>query len=151
MTRIFLAHSSSADPKELRAQAGKLLDLLQEKFKTKGDAYPTLQVVLGREDHRRHWAGNWEAWQASIVDRQDFMTGHPVYSIFVVPDGFCGRATAGILNRALKVNRPVMWWDGESRLERVSAIHMDDPDDWSSGFRVDRGVDNEDRASEPAE
>jgi len=143
MTRIFLAHSSSADPKELSAQAGKLLDLLQERFKAKGNSSPDLQVVLGREDHRRHWAGNWEAWQANIVDRQDFMTGRPVYSLFVVPDGFCGRATAGILKRALESDRPVMWWDGEAHLEKVSAIHMDDPDDWSSGFRVDRGGSNE--------
>lgn len=136
LVRVFYAHSSATDPQELREQAGKLLDTLQARFKARGVS-PDLQVVLGREDHRRHWCGNWDAWQDSIISRQDFMTGQPVYSLFIVPDSICGRATAGIIRQAIAAQRSVMWWDGKDKLQKVHSIEMDDPDNWTSGFRVE--------------
>ena len=95
-------------------------------------------VVLGINDHIKNWKGNWEEWQKDVVHRVNFVTKKPVYDLFITGGDTCGRATAGILREALSAGKPVFWWDGNGKLERVTGVVTFDPEDWQHGWRFER-------------
>ena len=134
MLRVFFAHPSSMDQKTIESTTKELRKKIEEKFLyTQGHA-PAIRVVAGRDDHMRHWKGDWVKWQDGVLTRKDSMTGKPLYGMFITCGERCGRATAHILSGALK-DRPVFNWDGE-RLCGVSSVEMLDGEDWSNGFLV---------------
>tara|TARA_R110000824_G_scaffold3120_4_gene14409 strand:+ start:4023 stop:4496 length:474 start_codon:yes stop_codon:yes gene_type:complete len=136
MIRVFFAHPSSMDQKAIEVSMKELRAAIERKFlATKGNA-PAIRVVSGRNDHARHWKGDWERWQSGVLSRKDSMTGQPLYSMFVTIGDRCGRATASILRGALS-DRPVFTWDGE-RLCGVSSVEIFDEEDWTTGFRIQK-------------
>jgi hypothetical protein len=133
--RVFYAHPSSEDSATTKTRVEFLRGLLQMKINgTFGeDNAPKVIVVPGRRDHAKNWRGDWEHWQHQVVHRSNAITGKPVYSIFVCPEGRCGRATANILGMALTKGRPVFSC-GLGVLNKIDRIHVIDSEDWVSGY-----------------
>lgn len=99
------------------------------------DTSDHIRVVPGREDFQKNAHGDWDSWQANVVMRTDFMTGKPVYDLFVTTGDTCGKATAAILKMALLEGKSVFKWvDGS--LERVGDVVVEDPEDWATGYRL---------------
>ena len=138
---VFYAHPAGDSPRSIEQDRQKLLESLRERFhKQLGAKSPKVSVTSGRKEHRMTWAGDWERWQKQVVTRKHAMTGDIRYHMFVVPGDTCGRATAAILDHALKANRKVVVWNKETgKLHRVKGVQPFDPDDWTSGFRAVTG------------
>tara|TARA_R100000808_G_scaffold10092_1_gene27145 strand:+ start:6249 stop:6707 length:459 start_codon:yes stop_codon:yes gene_type:complete len=99
------------------------------------DTSDHIRVVSGREDFEKNAHGDWDAWQTGIVTRKDFMTGKPVYDLFIATGDTCGKATAAILKMALLENKAVFKW-AENSLERIGDVIVEDPEDWANGYRL---------------
>mgnify|MGYP003147580589 CR=1 FL=1 len=136
--RVFYAHSSGDPLKDIEESKKQIKALITEKIITEKGYAPAVNVVSGRDDHRRHWRGDWAAWQESVLARKNALTGEPVYSMFVIKSEYCGKATANILGAALTMQRPVFYWDGNGAFSRIQRIDVQDPENWTMGFRVCR-------------
>ena len=115
MVRVFYAHGSNEDPKDIKRETLALREFLKPKFQS-GEI---IVVVPGRRDFAANFTGDWSAWTNGVVSRKSIVTGEPVYKIFITPNETCGRATAQLLNTALDSKRAVFHWDREDALERV--------------------------------
>jgi hypothetical protein len=133
MKRIFFAHTAQATPEEVRDNCKRLKGLL---VNLGGNEHETFKVIPGRADHQSHFRGDWESWQKDVVNRTNATTGEPVYDMFIVLGKTCGRATAGIMERAIELTRPCLRWDGQEVLDAVAEVIMADPDDWQSGWKL---------------
>lgn len=105
---IFLAHRKGIPEDVLELQRQQLLIMLAA-AKAHG-----VDVVLGLEDAADEtfgiaaWQGQngnpWDLWIQSVIER---------YSTFVIPDFIVGRATAGMIEGALKKGAVVLYWNEE--------------------------------------
>mgnify|MGYP003149320088 CR=1 FL=1 len=132
-TRAFFAHPASMQEDDIWDACIDIRDFIATK--QGADTSDHIRVVSGRDDFQKNAHGDWDAWQAGVVIRQDFMTGKPVYDLFITTGDTCGKATASILKMALLEKKPVFnWTDGA--LERIDDIVVDDPEDWATGYRI---------------
>lgn len=154
MVRVFYAHSRNCE--NVTERSLELTRVIAEKYVAAGKNKPSVQVVPGREDHRRHFKGDWDSWQESVVTRLDSITRKPVYDMFVVDHERCGRATANIIGAALTQGKAVFIWaplEAQRRqswldqhgpfLDRVVRVQVVDPEDWTGGFSLWSAFKNE--------
>ena len=136
--RVFYAHPSGEPPEEILKAKKKVHSLIIDKMIRERGSAPAVKVVAGRDDYKRHWKGDWTLWQESVITRKDAITGKPVYDAFITKNATCGRATANILGAAIVSGRPVFFWDGEDGFVRVKSVAVEDPEDWTDGYRICR-------------
>jgi len=156
MVRVFLAHPKSWQRPYINSRILALSDLLVDKYSAYGKDKADVRIVSGRDDHQRHFRGDWTAWQENVTTRKDAITGRVVYDFFVVSETRIGRATANILGAALAQKRGVFLWDctehakhargprlsadpappTEKKLRRVERIDVLDSEDWVRGFKL---------------
>ena len=132
--RVFYATKKDAneyDSEELRARIQTtLLAHLPEKAVT---------VVGALTDYEERFAqyGTWEGWQLDVATGVRFNDRQPRYHMFIVTDREIGRATAAILQGALELRKPVLFFEvGARALHHVRGVSTDDSDDWKGGWRV---------------
>tara|TARA_R100001594_G_scaffold24461_1_gene48005 strand:+ start:17154 stop:17606 length:453 start_codon:yes stop_codon:yes gene_type:complete len=133
--RIFFAHAGSCSLPEIKFLVRRLESVLVERALDGGES-PSFRIVPGRLDHQKNWRGNWDSWTHGVATRKNATTGKHVYDAFVVNQRDCGRATASILREALRLGRPVFFWDGEDLLNKTTGIQTIDSEDWTGGWKV---------------
>jgi len=155
MVRVFLAHPKSWQRPYTNNRILALSDLLVNKYSAYGKDKTSVRIVSGRDDHQRHFRGDWTAWQENVTTRKDAITGRVVYDFFVASEARVGRATANILGAALAQKRSVFLWDCTDHrkhalgprlpenpeplveeLCRVERIDVLDSEDWIRGFKL---------------
>lgn len=136
--RIFYAHSSSDSPKDIGETAKRIKSLVTDKLILVHGNAPAVHVVAGRDDHKRHWKGDWKIWQESVTERKSAISGKSVYDMFVVKITTCGRATAEILGKAISQKKSVFFLGENNKFIKVVGVNVYDPEDWSNGFRIVR-------------
>lgn len=145
MVRVFYAHSRNCE--NVPGKCLELARVIVDKYVSAGKNRPNVRVVPGREDHKKHFRGDWAAWQESVATRLDSITRKPVYDMFIVDQERCGRATANIIGAALTQEKAVFIWtpletqreqssldEHGPSLDRVVRIQVVDPEDWAGGF-----------------
>ena len=136
---VFYAHPSNDPALTIQKERKELCELLTKRFHEKVGAYmsPNISVTSGRTEHKHTFTGDWERWQRGVIKRKHATTGDIRYHMFVVPSKACGRATASILEMALREGRKVCLWDRETeKISKVYRVESFDPEDWTAGFRV---------------
>lgn len=135
--RVFFAHPKSMPDDEIdRWQHG-----IAGIFKDAG--YSSVDVVAGRDDFNKYSmsAGSFTAWAREVAQRRDMGTGKPVYGAFVSVNAYVGRATADILDGALRIGTPVVYVepkeDGSTETHAVRGVVVVDPDDYLKGWCLD--------------
>lgn len=117
MPRFFLAHPKD-EPKADRL-AEDLADLLRVEHKL------VVEVITGAKDYEQnfHRYGGWDGWTASVATGNEYRgtsLGPRFDAIVVSPDVLIGKATASIVNMALKMRKPVYFYDGGKKLSAVA-------------------------------
>jgi len=135
--RAFFAHPSGMDEDAIWDACIDIRDIIAKKQGM--DTMDHIRVISGREDFQSNFRGNWEDWQTGVITRQNSMTGKPVYDVFITGSTILGRATAGLLNTALQAEKPVFHWTGDPDVpfERIAKIVIEDPEDWTHGYRIE--------------
>lgn len=72
-------------------------------------AYGPADVVLARDDYAANFTrcGGWDGWSIDVASGIDPVSREPRYHAYVVPSARVGKATAAILDRALRLGKPV--------------------------------------------
>lgn len=133
--RVFYAHSSSESEEETKSQCQKIKELIVKRGESKGREL-SVSIVPGRADFRANCRGDWDAWAKGIISRDHAITREPFYDLIIVPSKYVGRATAQIVDRAVRVGRPVFLLD-DGPLQRITQVYPYDPDDWQGGYRCE--------------
>lgn len=135
--RIFYAHPSGEDAKTIANQSIRIRELVHAKGERVGKDLK-VSIISGRDDFRINCRGDWNVWAKSIVSREHAITRKPYYDFIVVPGTTVGRATAQIVDKAVRAGRPVfLLSQNEERLERITQVYPFDVDDWQGGFRCE--------------
>jgi len=71
MVRVFLAHPKSWQRPYTNNRILALSDLLVNKYSAYGKDKTSVRIVSGRDDHQRHFRGDWTAWQENVTTRKD--------------------------------------------------------------------------------
>jgi len=97
----------------------------------------TTQVVDSLEWFRTQFPrhNDWDAWVWETVTGKSYATRKPHFDAYVVVGSRLGKASAGIVNLALRNQKPVFCLT-DSRIAAVSAITSLDADDMASGWAV---------------
>ena len=137
--RIFYAHPSGEDAKSIAQASIRIRELVRAKGENAGKDLK-VSVISGRDDFRINCRGDWSVWAKSVVRREHAITRKPYYDFVVIPGTTVGRATAQIVDVAVRSGRPVFLLgtnQGQDRLERVTQVYPFDVDDWQGGFRCE--------------
>mgnify|MGYP003641878585 CR=1 FL=1 len=138
--RAFYAHPSGEDAKSIARVSISIRKLVRARGELAGKDLK-VSVISGRDDFRINCRGDWGIWAKSVVKRQHAITRKPYYDFFVVPGECVGRATAQIVDYAIKSGRPVFLIKdkGEegAKLERITQVYPYDVEDWQGGFRCE--------------
>tara|TARA_R100000152_G_C6613863_1_gene66846 strand:- start:72 stop:527 length:456 start_codon:yes stop_codon:yes gene_type:complete len=141
MIRIFYAHASGDDSDVIAQGCAGIKELVRAKGERAGKDVK-VTVVPGRDDFRAHCRGDWDVWAKSVVHREHAITRKPFYDLIVIPTPYVGRATAQIVNVAIRAGRPVFLLsnnsEGNSSLERITQVYPYDIDDWQGGYRCEK-------------
>jgi len=78
-------------------------------------------------------SGSWESWIWDTVCGRDFSTREPHFKGYVVMGESLGKAGAGIVQLAMRMNKVVLSYDGEI-LSVVSGITSDSEEEFGSWF-----------------
>lgn len=132
--RLFLAHSISHSDNEI------------EQFKSDIRAIfafadmPDVEIVEGREDFKANFAtaGGWRGWPHDVVTRRDYLTQDYVYTAFVVPGLWMGKATGQMLEYAAERGRPIFSL-GDDGLRAVTKVSLFDSQDAKTGWKAEVG------------
>tara|TARA_R100001082_G_scaffold110514_1_gene90648 strand:- start:3412 stop:3882 length:471 start_codon:yes stop_codon:yes gene_type:complete len=135
LIRIFYAHPSGEDTETISQNSIRIQELIRAKGERAGKDLK-VSVVPGHEDFRIHCRGDWNVWTKSVVKREHAITRKPYYDFIVVPGTTVGRATAQIVDLAVRAGRPVFLLSDE-KLERITQVYPFDVDDWQEGFRCE--------------
>ena len=93
-------------------------------------------VTAGRDDYKlRGSVLGWEAWERDVAIGFDPMTREPRFSVFIVPELSCGRATATIVRLALQAGKPVFFF-GSQEAREIVAVQDTGTDNWKSGWNL---------------
>ena len=109
---------------------GKLLDEMNMPF----------EIVDSAKWYRASFAasGGWDSWIWETVTGKGYESREEHFRGFVVCQGEnVSRATAGIVELALRNDRPVLFWDEEAPyLKVVAGVEETDPGDFSRGWKI---------------
>lgn len=99
-------------------------------------------ITTGAEDYHANAArfGGWDGWINSVAAGtiyEDGVVTPRFTSIIVAPNVEIGRATAAIVRTALRMGKPVYFFDGEEQLATVRVVHTIDPSDFKTGWRLE--------------
>ena len=133
--RVFYGHASGVSDESITEGCRKIQELVRAKGERAGEELK-VSVVPGRDDFRIHNRGDWDVWAKSVTKREHAMTRKPYYDFIVIPTQYVGRATAQIVDKAVKAGRPVFLLS-EEKLERITQVYPFDVDDWQGGFRCE--------------
>ena len=138
--RAFYAHPSGEDTKSIARVSISIRELVRARGELAGKDL-RVSVISGRDDFRINCRGDWGVWAKSVVKRQHAITRKPYYDFIVIPGVCVGRATAQIVDYAIKGGRPVFLikdrGEGKAQLERVTQVYPYDVEDWQEGFRCE--------------
>ncbi len=98
-----------------------------------------VEVVNALADYEERFAqfGTWEGWQLDVGTGFRYHDRQPRYHMFIVTDREIGRATAAILQHAMEMRKPVLFFEvGTRALHLVRGVSTVDSDDWKGGWRV---------------
>jgi hypothetical protein len=135
--RVLVAHPIGLDDIALNA----LREEIATRMRPLLDPGVEVEVTLGRDDFQRNMPifGSWEAWAQAVAEGATMTLAgpEPRYHGFVVaPYATIGKATAGIVNRALARGKTVLHYaDGVFR--QVRNVVLTDPEDSRAGWRVE--------------
>lgn len=119
--RIFLAHPKALMDADIDALCAEALDRVSSALPDRRVA-----VIAGRDAYLAHYqrCGTWDAWARYIVTGAEYGTGEPVFhAIVVAPVPALGKATAGIVQHALKANKAVLLLT-DGTLRRVARLDV---------------------------
>lgn len=137
---FFYAHSASEDPDAIKAGCMRAGGVLLAKAAA-AERSLRVDATTGREDFEQNARGDWEGWAQGVPRRRHFITQKSVYNMIIVPSEFVGRATATIVDTAVRIGCPVMLLSPPSQatptLQRVTQVYPYDPDDWQGGFKCE--------------
>lgn len=139
--RVFLAHTKDLPDGEI-VRLKEQVHLLVQGTKLGQGMVAAPTVVSARDSYlefeARHGAPvNWDLWMTHITDPTTFQGDEPRYHVFVVPDAYFGRATAGLLRLAQKKGRLIRYLSPETgRLVKVQDIRTINAGDWKRGWAV---------------
>ena len=96
--RVFLAHPKAWTDAQIDAKVAEVRAAL-----------PAAEVISGRDSFAAtaHGSGSWSAWATEVGSGTD-ANGDPTFDLILVPDVFCGKATAQIVDAALRSSREVI-------------------------------------------
>jgi len=132
--RIFYAHSAGANGETVNDAVADLTAALQ----VRAGQGTYVKVTPGVDDYNQRFplCGGWDAWTASVGSGHAY-DGSPLFHGIVVPTMAVGKATAGIIEAALKAERPVLFWDRTSRtFSPVNGVEHSGPS-WKSGWSIE--------------
>ena len=135
LIRIFYAHPSGEDTETISQNSIRIQELIRAKGERAGKDLK-VSVISGRDDFRINCRGDWNVWAKSVVRREHAITRKPYYDFIVVPGTTVGRATAQIVDLAVRAGRPVFLLS-EEKLERITQVYPFDVEDWQGGFRCE--------------
>jgi hypothetical protein len=133
--RVFYAHPSGEDEKTIAQTSIRIREFIRAKGERAGKDLK-VSVISGRDDFRINCRGDWNVWAKSVVKREHAITRKPYYDFIVVPGTTVGRATAQIVDLAVRAGRPVFLLS-EEKLERITQVYPFDVEDWQGGFRCE--------------
>lgn len=144
--RIFLAHPKALEDSEVN----RLCEVVHGLFEGKGlknGSKIAATVTTGRDSVEQFRDGskagmNWPAWEAHVLgklggpfDRE----APPRFHYFVVvPNYIVGKATAEMVQRALKQPWPQVFWfhEADNKLRAVRGVNVLDPHNFRSGWAL---------------
>jgi hypothetical protein len=98
----------------------------------------TVQVVPSGEDFQTYFAqcGGWSEWIEHVTRGVDYTTRKQIYDAVVCVDTQLGKATAGIIEKALEAGKPALYWDPQSTppMKRITSVKTVDETDWTGGW-----------------
>lgn len=141
-----MSATSQADAPRLLALVSQGRSSVQIEYAVE-DVKKRVRELVGREpcvmdsatwyrDHFRH-CGDWDSWVWETVTGKDYSTRQLRFAGFVVCTPTLGRATAKIVDLALRNNRPVLAWKEQEPLTQVTRLVELDGSDWKAGWTVD--------------
>lgn len=131
--RIFYAHPANHQADDIAGRADALTTALQ----VRAGAGTSIKVVAGRDDYHQRFplCGSWDAWAASVGSGHAY-DGSPLFHGIIVPTLEVGKATAGIIEAALRAERPVLYWQPQERVfQPVNAVEQVDGN-WQTGWVI---------------
>ncbi len=128
--RAFLAHKRTTEDRKIDQLVAGATLLLRDK------GVDLARVIAGRDDYKARSAalGGWQGWARDVATGEDEY-GHPSFHEIIVPNEGVGRATAGIVQSALDVDKAVYFWR-KGELVSVKAIKAIDQEDWKEGWKL---------------
>lgn len=100
--------------KDVADIASSLSDLKAQLLKLTGAEFT---VVDSASWYRKSFdrCGAWDAWVWDAVSGQDYTTRKPHFTCFVVCESTLGKASAGIVDLALRNGRKVFFWQAQGK------------------------------------
>lgn len=150
--RAFLAHPKDVEDDDVLRRLVQRAETSMKSAITKmgGAAEPV--IITGREDFQNHVmnAGGWEGWTYSVAEGTERRDGliQPRYDLIILTPGpLFGKATADIIERALKVGKPVFFMPGDFDEDAdyglfypVTQVIQKDRRDFKKGWTVRYGA-----------
>lgn len=136
MKRIFLAHPISVQEERLNELKVEVAKAIVAANLTGGEEF---DLVLGRDDHAARFAleGGWQGWIHSVAEGvYTSLAGvEPRFHGYVVaPSQAVGKATAEILQKAMRRGKLVVYLSEQGELKRVSRVMQVDREDFRAGW-----------------
>lgn len=127
MAQVFLATAKGDDPARVDEMRQQLRALLP----------PGVDVVDGFSDWKENFprCGGWNGWAEDVATGRT-LAGRHRFDAIVCPYLAVGRATAQIVERALRIDKPVIHLNRAGEVSKVSAITLEDPDSWKAGWSL---------------
>ena len=132
--KVFLAHAKGATDNQIGEWITDIKRWLQR------DDIDG-QVVPGVQDFHDNIGsdGTFDAWARNVPTRRDTFTGAKLYSAICVPSRTVGKATALIVEKALKIGTPVFVFDyveKEAVFFQVREVVTDDERNYIAGWSL---------------
>ena len=131
--RIFYAHPASHEADDIDQRTSDLTVALQ----VRAGIGTLIKVTPGRDDYHQRFplCGSWDAWTASVGSGHAY-DGSPLFHGIIVPTMEVGKATAGIIEAALRAERPVLYWQPRERVfQPVNGVEQVD-NNWKTGWMI---------------
>lgn len=121
--KVFLAHPKNAD------------DLQLASWSETASRHLAGDIVFGRDDFNAQIAidGTFDCWAKGVPSRRDSYTQMPVYGAIVSPVEQVGKATALIVEEALRLGTPVYLLEP---WRRATGLQQIDAESYVGGWRV---------------
>jgi hypothetical protein len=124
MKRLFLATAKGDDPLRVAEWRAAIAALV-----------PNVTIVDGVEDWTEnfHRCGGWNGWAQDVATGRD-INGRHRFDIIVCPHIVVGKATAQIVDAALRMTKPVFHVRRDGEVARVVTVAQEDPESWKAGW-----------------